>query len=64
MSEHAGKMIYIQRFGKQVKATLMKPGDGKHYRAAYIGPDGKPKVTMVPFAEANEAVKNNKIAKR
>jgi len=64
MSEHVGKMIYIERFGKKVKATLMKPGDGEHYRAAYIGPDGKPHTTMVPFAEANTAVETGKVAKK
>ena len=64
MSQHAGKMIFIKRFGKQVKATLMKVGSGDHYRAAYIGQDGKPQITIVPFTEADEAVLNGKISKK
>ena len=63
MAEHTGKMIIIERFGKRVKATLMKVGEGDHYRAAYIDADGKPHTTMVPFVEAEAAVAKGQVSK-
>ncbi len=54
MNEHKGKIILIKRFGKQVRATLMKDKDG-HYQSAYLDQEGKPHVTIVPYSEIEES---------
>lgn len=48
---HVGKSIKIKRLGKLVEANLYQAND-KHFKAVWVGPEGKPQTGIVPFQEA------------
>lgn len=63
--QYVGASIYINRLGKLVEANLYQVND-KHFKAVWVGPEGKPQTGIVPFQEAEKllkpkAAKNSKV---
>lgn len=53
-SKYIGRDVKLKRSGKMVEINLYAVGDGPHFKGVWVGPDGKPWQTIVPFTDVEE----------
>lgn len=49
-----GRSVKLIRAGKMVEVYLYAVGEGPHFKGTWVGPDGKPWQTIVPFKELDK----------